>query len=41
MLDTVLLIAIGAFIGWNLPQPFWAKAFQKVAMEKWAKFRNK
>jgi hypothetical protein len=36
MIDTLLWIAIGAFIGWNFPQPFWAKAIQSklVAMLK-------
>jgi hypothetical protein len=24
MLDILLWIAVGAFIGWNFPQPFWA-----------------
>lgn len=24
MTDTLLWVAIGAFIGWNFPQPFWA-----------------
>jgi hypothetical protein len=28
MLDTILWIALGAFVGWNFPQPFWAKAIQ-------------
>jgi hypothetical protein len=28
MLDTVLWIAVGAFVGWNFPQPFWAKMIQ-------------
>ena len=28
MLDTLFWIAVGAFIGWNFPQPFWAKAIQ-------------
>ena len=29
MLDTLLWIAVGAFIGWNFPQPFWAKIIQE------------
>lgn len=29
MLDTLLWIAVGAFIGWNFPQPFWARAIQE------------
>ena len=28
MLDTILWIAVGAFIGWNFPQPEWAKVVQ-------------
>jgi hypothetical protein len=28
MLDTLLWIAVGAFVGWNFPQPFWAVAIQ-------------
>jgi hypothetical protein len=28
MTNTVLLVLIGAFIGWNLPQPIWAKWIQ-------------
>jgi hypothetical protein len=28
MLDTLLWIAVGAFIGWNFPQPAWARAVQ-------------
>jgi hypothetical protein len=29
MLDTLLWVAVGAFIGWNLPQPLWAKVIQE------------
>lgn len=28
MTNTLLLVLIGAFIGWNLPQPGWAKWLQ-------------
>ena len=28
MLELLLTIAIGMFIGWNLPQPAYARAFQ-------------
>ena len=28
MLDTVFWIAVGAFVGWNFPQPVWARAVQ-------------
>jgi hypothetical protein len=29
MLETLFWVAVGAFIGWNLPQPVWAKNFQE------------
>ena len=32
MLDILLWIAVGAFVGWNFPQPFWAKWFQDKVM---------
>lgn len=38
---TLIWIAIGAFIGWNLPQPSWAKAFQKYVTDKWEEFNKK
>ncbi len=28
MLDIILWIAVGAFVGWNFPQPDFAKAIQ-------------
>lgn len=28
MIDILLWIAVGAFIGWNFPQPIWAKVVQ-------------
>lgn len=28
MIEAIIYIAIGAFIGWNLPQPEWAKYLQ-------------
>jgi hypothetical protein len=27
-MSTILTLLIGIFIGWNLPQPDWAKAIQ-------------
>jgi|AntAceMinimDraft_5_1070358.scaffolds.fasta_scaffold500915_2 hypothetical protein len=41
MLDTLILVGIGAFVGWNLPQPFWAKAFQAWAVNRWEDFKAK
>lgn len=29
MLDTLLWLAVGAFIGWNFPQPSWAKTLEE------------
>jgi hypothetical protein len=29
MIEAIIYILIGAFIGWNLPQPVWAKTIQK------------
>ena len=37
---TLLGIAVGAFIGWNLPQPFWAKMFQDFVKAKWESFKK-
>lgn len=33
MLDTLFWIAVGAVIGWNFPQPFWAVAIQQKIKE--------
>jgi hypothetical protein len=41
MLDTLILVGIGAFIGWNFPQPFWAVAAQKWAKNRWEAFKAK
>lgn len=27
-MSTLLILVIGIFIGWNLPQPAWARALQ-------------
>jgi hypothetical protein len=29
MLDSLFWLAIGAFIGWNFPQPSWARLLQQ------------
>jgi hypothetical protein len=29
MLDTLFWVAVGAVVGWNFPQPFWAVAIQE------------
>lgn len=33
MLESLLLIAIGIVIGWNLPQPPWARDLQDKAVQ--------
>ena len=32
-MSTLLLLVIGIFIGWNLPQPDWARSFQHKLLE--------
>lgn len=32
MLDTIFWLAIGAFVGWNFPQPQFAKNIQAKVM---------
>ncbi len=34
MLSTLFWLAVGAFIGWNLPQPEFAKRIQQIIEEK-------
>jgi hypothetical protein len=33
MTDTLLWVLLGAFIGWNFPQPFWAVWMQNKFKE--------
>lgn len=28
MLDTIILLLVGAFIGWHFPEPAWAKVIK-------------
>ena len=37
MLDILLWVVVGAFVGWNFPQPFWAKAIQEKLKGLFAK----
>lgn len=32
-MSTLLVLIIGIFIGWNLPQPAWAKSIQDKLIE--------
>lgn len=36
-MDTLFWIAIGAFIGWNFPQPFWARMIQAKLVDIFSK----
>ena len=41
-METILFILLGMFIGWNLPQPSWAKLVQeKVYNFIWNYMHNK
>jgi hypothetical protein len=37
MLETIFLIAIGAFVGWNFPQPEFARNIQKKLVDTFIK----
>lgn len=41
MLDILFWIAVGAFIGWNLPQPVWAHFVEEKIRTILAKFVKK
>jgi hypothetical protein len=41
MLDTLFWIAVGAFVGWNFPQPAYARWFQEWVVSQWNKLTNK
>lgn len=40
-MTTLFWVAVGAFVGWNLPQPEYAKRIQAAIIEAWNKFVNK
>jgi len=35
MLEAIFWILVGAFVGWNLPQPAWARNFQEKYLQKY------
>jgi len=41
MFNTAILIIIGMFIGWNFPQPTYAKLLQEMVKAKWNAFKNR
>lgn len=40
MIDIIIWILIGAFIGWNLPQPGWAVLIQEWITDKITRFKK-
>lgn len=40
MLDSLVWILIGAFVGWNLPQPAWARWMQQYIAERIHNFKK-
>ena len=41
MLDILLWVAVGAFVGWNFPQPTYAVWIQNWVVEKWNALTNR
>jgi hypothetical protein len=41
MTNTLLLVLIGAFVGWNLPQPIWARWIQSKVVGILSKIASK
>lgn len=41
MIESVFFILVGCTIGWNFPQPTYAKLLQEWALSKWKEFKNK
>lgn len=41
MLDILLWVAVGTFIGWNFPQPTYAKWFQDWVVARWKSLTNR
>lgn len=41
MLTIFLYVAIGTFVGWNFPQPGYAKAFQAFVVKKYNELKDK
>lgn len=37
MLDIVLWILVGAFIGWHIPEPTWARIIKEKALSFFSK----
>ena len=40
-MDKIIILLIGMFIGWNAPQPKYAKDFQAFAVDKWNEYVTK
>jgi len=39
-MGSLFLIAIGMFVGWNVPQPAYAVKLQAFVVYKWKEFRG-
>lgn len=39
-METILWIILGMFIGWNLPQPMYAKWFQNKVIQLFQKLKS-
>lgn len=37
MIDVLFWITVGAFIGWHLPEPFWAKVAKEKVLSLFSK----
>jgi len=35
MVEVLFWVIVGAFVGWNLPQPWYAKTVQRKVVELW------
>lgn len=41
MLDLIIIFIAGVFVGWNVPQPFWATWAQHQISTWWTKTMKK
>ena len=40
-MGTLFWIVVGTFVGWNFPQPTYAKLLQSWIVKKWNNFKSK
>ncbi len=41
MLSTLFWITVGAFVGWHVPEPAWAKTAKEKALHTLKEFKTK